>query len=227
KEGVQGCERIHSVKHRTPQEACVFCDDRVVIVGIGIGNAAAAWRYTVEPALEERLKEYEEGAWPSHLLRINQLLAATELARGDVILHVGDHHWDNGPRLGDTCDLGNHPFLHDLRFDLPEAGLEHSLTSAFGDQDPGRTHQWIDDIAHSEGKLLHLPIHARANNRLIQIDLRLAQRRFGAGFFRREKRRNPFVSALLRSGCGSDCAELALCTDLEPLDLAEGNVSWI
>src|SRR5262249_41472908 len=98
---------------------------------------------------------------------------------------------------------------------------------ALRDQDPCRTHQWIDDIAHPEGKLLHLPTHARTNNRFVQFDLCLGQRRFGAGFFGREEGRDPVVSGLLRWRRGDECADFALCTALKPLDLAEGNVARI
>ena len=47
---------------------------------------------TFESALIEGLERHQEAARPRHLLGIDQLLAATELASGDVVLHVSDHH---------------------------------------------------------------------------------------------------------------------------------------
>ena len=45
-------QRIHGVKREGFQSAGIFGNDDIVIVGIGIGDAAAAWRHAVEPALE-------------------------------------------------------------------------------------------------------------------------------------------------------------------------------
>ena len=46
-------------------------------------HLAAPRRYAVETAFEERLEKDEECARPRHLLRVDQLLAAPELARGN------------------------------------------------------------------------------------------------------------------------------------------------
>jgi hypothetical protein len=91
-----------------------------------------------------------------------------------------DHHRDNGEGLRYARDLGDHSLLHDLGFNLPEAGLQASLTGALRDQYPGRTHQRIDDIADPKEELLHSAIDAGPNNRLIQIDLLRAVRRVGS-----------------------------------------------
>jgi hypothetical protein len=82
-QGVHQSEGVHNVKPNGPQGARVFCDNDVVIVGIGDGDAAAPRRYAVETAFEERLEKDEECARPRHLLRVDQLLAAPELARGN------------------------------------------------------------------------------------------------------------------------------------------------
>src|SRR6266850_1630829 len=103
-----------------------------------------------------------------------------ELARRDVVLHVGDHHRDDRKRLGHACDFGDHSGLHDLRLDLAEACLQASPPGALGDEEPGRTHDRGDDVAGPERELLHAPVHACADDRLIQLDLRLSQRGLGA-----------------------------------------------
>src|SRR5215470_14379167 len=109
------------MKHYTPNRAGLGGHDRVVVVGIGVCDAAAARSHAVEPALIERLEKYEKGARPRHLLRVEQLLATAKLASGDEVLHVRDHHGDYGPGLRYTRDLRDHSRLHDLRFDLTEA----------------------------------------------------------------------------------------------------------
>src|SRR6476620_12257988 len=116
------------MKHDGPQGARAFCNNDVVIVGIGVGDAAAPRRYAIETALEKRFEKDEERARPRHLLRVDQLLAAPELARCNVILDARDNHRDNGERLRNTRSLGDHAWLHDLRFDLSKAGLQSLLT---------------------------------------------------------------------------------------------------
>src|SRR5215510_15846818 len=86
-QGMYECERINNMKHRAFEGAGVFCNDRVMVVGIGIGDAAAAGRNIVEPALIERLEKGEQGARTCHVLRIDQLLAAAKLAGGNVFLN--------------------------------------------------------------------------------------------------------------------------------------------
>ena len=67
-----------------------------MVVGICVCDAAAAGRYTIEPTFVERLEKREKSAGPRHLLRINQLLTATELACGDEVLHIRYHHVGQG-----------------------------------------------------------------------------------------------------------------------------------
>ena len=126
-------EGVNAVKHGRPQRASVFCDDGVVVVGIGVGNAAAARGHAIEPAFEERL-EHEERAGPRHLLQIDQLLAAAELARGNVVLNARNNHRDNGKGFRYARGLGYHSLFHDLGFDLTETGLQAPLTCTLRDQ---------------------------------------------------------------------------------------------
>src|SRR6478672_7982428 len=77
-QGVHQGEGVHNVKPNGPQGARVFCDNDVVIVGIGVGDAAAPRRHAVEAAFEERFEKNEERARPRYLLRLEQLLASPE-----------------------------------------------------------------------------------------------------------------------------------------------------
>src|SRR6478752_10198769 len=101
--------------------------DGIMVVRVRVRDAATAGGYALEPALVERLEEREQRAGPLNLLRIDQLLAAAELTRRDVVLHIGDDHRDHSERRGDAGDLGDHAGLHDLRLDLVEAGLQAAL----------------------------------------------------------------------------------------------------
>ena len=85
----------------------------------------------------------------------------------------------------------DHAGLHDLRLDLAEAGLQASLARALRDQDAGRAHQRIDDVAHAQEELLHAPAHAGADDGLVQLHLGLGQLGFGAGLLGREHGRDP------------------------------------
>jgi hypothetical protein len=55
-QGVHEAERINNVKNHASDAAGVFCDDRVMFAGMGIGDATAAGRDIVEPAFVERLE---------------------------------------------------------------------------------------------------------------------------------------------------------------------------
>src|SRR5687767_1847970 len=96
-QGVHECKRIYYMKSSTLQGASLFCRDFVVVVGVGVCEAAAASCHTIEPTFVERLKSHKKGAGPRDLLRFEQLLAAAELTCGNIVLHIRDHHRDNGP----------------------------------------------------------------------------------------------------------------------------------
>src|SRR5262245_28661488 len=198
-----------------------------MVAGIGIRDATAARGDTLEPAFEERLELHQKGARLHDLLGVDELLATTKLAGGNEVLDLREDHWNDCPRLGYTGDLVDHPLSPDLRVDLPEAGKQDPLTGPLGDQHAGRPHERIDDIADPKRELLYSPVDAGADDCFCQVHLRLGQRSLGAGFLRGEKGRYPFLEALFCSGRGSDCAQIALGTDLEPLDVPEGDVTWI
>src|SRR5262249_1965391 len=92
---------------------------------------------------------------------------------------------------------------------------------------PGRTHERIDDVAHSERELLHSTAHAGPDNRPFQIHLRLRERGLGTSLLSREKRRNALLGSLLRSGRGGNRPEAPLPPDFEPLDFTKCHVTRI
>ena len=95
------------------------------------------------------------------------------------------------------------------------------------DQDSGRTHERIDDIAHPQRELLHSPAHAGTNNRLVQIHFGLGQCGFGAGLLGRKNGRDPLHSGLLCGRCGSDRTQATFYKNLKLLNLAERDVTRI
>ena len=140
----------------------------------------------------------------AHLLRVDQLLTAAELTRGNVVLHFRDHHRDNGPWLGCARDLGDHSNLHDLCFDLSEAGVQNSLAGPFGDQNSSRSHHRIDHIADAQRKLFYAAVHAGTDNGLLQFHFGLRQRRFRTCLLSRQKGGNPLLGLLFCSCSGGN-----------------------
>src|SRR5689334_17152490 len=94
-QGMHEAKRINNVKNHAFESAGVFGNDRVMVIRVGIGDAAAAGRQIVNSAFVERLEKSEKGARPRHLLQVDQLLAATKLAGSNVFLYVRDHHGDD------------------------------------------------------------------------------------------------------------------------------------
>src|SRR6476660_305955 len=128
--------------------------DQFVITGVGVSDTAAAGRHALQPALVERLHENENGARARDLPRLDQLFAAPELARRDVVLHVGKHHRNNDPRLGNTGGLGHHSDLHALSLDLPKPRSESTPSRTLRNQNAGRPYHWIADITRPQSELL-------------------------------------------------------------------------
>ena len=75
--------------------------------------------------------------------------------------------------------------------------------------------------------MLDSPAHTSTDNCLVQFNLGLGQRSLGAGLLGWEKRRNPRLYRLFRSGGGSDTSEAAFYKILEPLEFAPRDVSRI
>src|SRR5258706_15045323 len=174
--------------------------DFLVVAGVGVDDAAAAGRHPLEAALVERLQKHEDRAGPGDVLRFDQLLAAAELAGGDVVLNRGDDHRDDHPGPGDAGRLRHQPLLHDLSLDLAETCLQYPLASRLRNENPGGPHEWIDDIARAQRELLDPAGNPGANEGLVQIHLRLRQCRFGARLFRRQQRRDAQGRRLLHRG---------------------------
>src|SRR5262252_8220115 len=110
-QGVHEAEGVNGMKHYGAEGTCVLRDDDVMIVGICIGDTAAAGCHAIQAALEEWLEKDQERARSRHLLQIDQLLSAPKLTRCDIILDVGDNHRNDGEWLGNAGDLGDHSFL--------------------------------------------------------------------------------------------------------------------
>src|SRR5216683_4950047 len=87
REGVDGVQRKASDR--------AACGNLVMVVGIGVCNAAATGSDAVEASFVEGFEKGYERARSRYLLRIDQLLAASELAGGDIVLNIGDHHRDD------------------------------------------------------------------------------------------------------------------------------------
>ena len=98
-QGVHKRQRIHDMERNSPKGTCILRNNFVVVVGISIGNAAAAWRHALEPTLEKGLEENKKRTRLFHLLRIDQLLTTPELAGGNLVLHICHHHRDDGEWL--------------------------------------------------------------------------------------------------------------------------------
>ena len=196
-----------------------------MVVGVGVCDTAAASCHSIEPAFVERLKCHEKRARSRDLLCVEQLLAAAELACGNIVLHIRDHHRDNGPGFRCTGDLGYHSNLHDLRFDLPEASVEP--TSTCGDQNSSRSHHRIDHIAGPERKLLYAPVHTGTDDGLLKFYLGLRHRCFCTGLLCGQKGGNPLLRLLFCSGSGGNRTLSPRQIDLKLLDVAECDVPGI
>ena len=122
------------------------------------------------------------------LLHIDQLIRWTELSRSNDILDLGHDHGNDRERLADACGLGNHALFHHLRLDLAKAGNQGATSGLFGDQDAGGPYHCVDDVAGPKRELLDSSRDARPNQGLVQLDLRLRQRRFCTGFLGRQQR---------------------------------------
>src|SRR6476660_1018473 len=128
--------------------------DQFVIAGVGVSDTTAAGRHALQPALVDRLHGNENGARLRDLLRLDQLFAAPELACRDVVLHIGNYHRNDRPRLGNAGGLGHHSDLHDLSLELPKPRRESTPSRTLRNQNAGRPYHWIDDITRPQSELL-------------------------------------------------------------------------
>ena len=79
---------IDGMQDYLPDCAGTFGRNDVVVIGINVGNATAARRHIVGATFVKGLKKREQRARSRHLLRIDELFAAAELAGGNVVLQT-------------------------------------------------------------------------------------------------------------------------------------------
>src|SRR5712675_873718 len=91
--------RIDDVQIDFLQRTDVLRFKFVVVIGIEICNAAAAWRNIVEHALVERFEKNQDRARGTELRHVGQLIGLQDLAGGDDVLHACDHQRNNGHGL--------------------------------------------------------------------------------------------------------------------------------
>src|SRR5207247_8113784 len=72
-------DRIDRVQSKALRRAQLAGRDQLVIAGVGVDDATASSRHVLEPALVERLQEYENRAWSYRILRFDELLSAAKL----------------------------------------------------------------------------------------------------------------------------------------------------
>src|SRR5918997_2560082 len=191
---------VHGMKREALKSPDPRLGDLVVMAAVGIGDAAASRRDAVEAPFVKGLQEDEDRARADHLLRINELLAAAELAGGDEVLHSGHYEGDDRPRLGHAGGLRDHADLHDLRLDLTEAGLQALPSGAFRNQDARRTHEWVHDVTDAQGELLHASGYAGPNHGFVELHLRLRQSCLSAGLLGRKEGGDLGLGRLFRGG---------------------------
>src|SRR4051794_30431408 len=128
--------------------------DLLVIAGVSVDDAAAPRRDAFEAAFVKRFDIGENRARTSDILRLDQLLSTSELSGSDVVLHAGDHHRNDDPRLRYAGCLRDHADLQDLSLDLAEAGLQRAPPRPVRNQHACRAHQLIDDVTSADQELL-------------------------------------------------------------------------
>ena len=86
------------------------------------------------------------------------------------------------------------------------------------DQDTRRTHHRIDDIAFAQRELLDHAVDQGMNDGLVEIDLGLGARSFGAALLRRQKQRDLGLNGLLIGNGGRERTLPGRDDILEPFD---------
>src|SRR5688572_1697948 len=92
--------RVDGVESERAERAYVGILQRVVVAGIGIGNATAALGQIIELTLIERLHDDGDRSGPRHLSDVDELVGWLYLTAGDDVLNLGHHHRNDGPGFG-------------------------------------------------------------------------------------------------------------------------------
>lgn len=114
--------RVDDVQEKPAKHADILRLQRVVIAGIGIGNATAPRRDALQRTGKERFEEDGQRSRLRQLLHVNKLVRGPQLPSGNDVLYLGDDHRNDGEGFADAGGLGDHACPHHLRLDLVEAG---------------------------------------------------------------------------------------------------------
>ena len=159
-----------------------------MVARIGVCDAMATGRYPIESTFVQRLEKHSESPRLDRLERVDQLIGGSHLTSCDDILNLNDHHWNDGHRLCDAGNFGDHADFHYLRFNLTEACHQPSAAGFGGNQYSRRPHQWVDNIALAKRELFDRSIDSGIDDGLVEFDLGLCQCRLSARLLRRENR---------------------------------------
>ena len=171
--GMHQPDRVHHMQEHPARGTYIRCLKRVVIVGVGVGDAAAARRKAFELTRKERFHKDGESSRLRHLLDIDELIGRAKLASGYDVLNLCHDHRNDRERLCGAGDLADHADFHHLRLDLRETRDERDPPSFGGNEDAGGAQHRVDDVASPQRELLDGASDAGTHEGLVQLDLRL------------------------------------------------------
>jgi hypothetical protein len=96
---VNDTDGVDGMQRQPLENASILRSDQIVVIGISVDDAAASGRDAIQSVLIDWLKERQNGAGSLYLPGFDELFTAPELARCDVILLAGHHHWNDRPGL--------------------------------------------------------------------------------------------------------------------------------
>ncbi|MNU73684.1 hypothetical protein D3C71_631700 [compost metagenome] len=214
---------IDCMQEKPLRHADILVRESLVIIGIGICDAAAAGWNIVQAAFVKRLQENRQCSGLAQLLDVKKLVRRTQLSGGDHVLNLGHHERDNGERLADAGRLRDHTLLHDLRFDLPETRNKITPSCLGRHENARRTQHRVEHVSDAEGKLLYGSGNAGVDNCLVQFHLCLGQSCFGALLLRRQKDIDLRDESLLLCHRGAESSLSGLNGIRKPLNFPPGN----
>jgi hypothetical protein len=186
-----------------PETQTRICQS-LVIARIGIGQTGAARRDVVGLARIKRLHVDRERARRALLLHVQKAIRWPHLTGSDHILHFGDHHGDNREGLGKAGHLGKAAFPHNACGYLLEPCLKATAPGIGRHQHSGGPEHWVDDIADTQGHLLHCAGYSGIDGQLRYLILRLLQCRDRTGPLCRQEQADVLLRHRHSGACGVD-----------------------